>query len=116
MAMLRRGGGVEEGLKMFWEEWNHPDDVPSGGGRGGSKIVWGEWNHPSRDTHVNWGCVGRCARSEAGLRNDINSNCLAPRYHRFGAAVLSAFGHGDTTEQTERNTHKSAMLTALVLS
>lgn len=63
---------------MFWEEWNHPDDVPSGGGRRGSKIVWGEWNHPSRHTHVNLGCVGRCARSEAGLRNDINSNCLAP--------------------------------------
>ena len=54
---------------MFWEEWNHPDDVPSGGGRGGSKIVWGEWNYPSRHTHVNWGCVGRCARSEVGLRN-----------------------------------------------
>ena len=81
---------------MFWEEWNHPDDVPSGGGRGGSKIVWGEWNYPSRHTHVNWGCVGRCARSEAGLRHAINSNCLAPD-HLLGATGVSAFGHGDTT-------------------
>ena len=39
-----------------------------------------------------------------------------PPDHRFGAAVVSAFGHGDTTEQTELNTHKSAMLASLVLS
>ena len=30
-----------------------------------------------------------------------------PPDHRSGAALLSAFGHVDTTEQTERNTHKS---------
>ena len=29
MEMLCRGGGVEGGFKMLWEEWDHADDVAS---------------------------------------------------------------------------------------
>ena len=52
-------------------------------------------------------CFGRNGTTQMLSRREGGVGSKGTPDHRSVAAVLSAFGHVDTTEQTERNTHKS---------